>query len=488
MPAKTLMSARALTRQKALLMSEQVDAAAEPASQLLPVFGFDAGPLVFAVLALAAAVVLRSVVVRGLRFAMDRIAARTETPLDDKVGAALEPPLGLLPIALGVFAAGRIIEPTGLAALVTEGLVRSIVCIAFFWALLRLVEPVYFILKDFNRVLTPEMRQWVVKALRILVWLVGGATLLELWGVRVLPIIAGLGLVGVAVALGAQDLFKNLISGVLVLTERRFRVGDWVRIEGVVEGTVEEINFRSTKVRRFDKAPVYVPNTAFADGAVVNFGEMTHRRISWTIGLEYRATHAQLSAIREKVEAYISADARYLSPPDASRFVRLSAFSDSSVDLMIYCFTKTRDWGDWLEIKEELLLEIKKIVEGEGAGFAFPSRSLYVETGDDAAFKPAPPPPAGAAEATPRKSSRGRKPAQTAAFEDPAPAKPIAKAAAAATSSTKSASRQTSSAAKAERGARSRGKATAVKAAGAAPGKQAAKAATSLKADDASPS
>ena len=112
-------------------------------------------------------------------------------------------------------------------------------------------------------------------------------------------------LIGVAVALGAQDLFKNLISGFLIIAEKRFNIGDWIKVEGVVEGTVEAIGFRSTFVRRFDKAPVYIPNAKLSDNSLINFSSMSHRRIYWRIGVQYRTTIEMLREIRDNIENYI---------------------------------------------------------------------------------------------------------------------------------------------------------------------------------------
>ena len=132
--------------------------------------------------------------------------------------------------------------------------------------------------------------------------IVGLAAVLEVWGIKIGPIIAGLGLFGVAVALGAQDLFKNLISGILVLVERRFKVGDWIEVENLIEGTVENIGFRSTVVRKFDKSLATIPNFQFAENAVVNVSKTTNRRINWLIGLEYRTTKEQLQIIESALE------------------------------------------------------------------------------------------------------------------------------------------------------------------------------------------
>ena len=154
-------------------------------------------------------------------------------------------------------------------------------------------------------------------------------------------------------------------------------VRDWIFVDGVVEGVVENIGFRSTLVRRFEKAPVYIPNAKLADNAVVNFSGMTHRRIKWLIGLEYNTSTDQLRLIRNKIEEHISSDSNFASPKEASTFIRIDSFNESSIDLLLYCFTRTTDWGGWLEIKEDLALTVKDIVESSGAGFAFPSRSIY---------------------------------------------------------------------------------------------------------------
>jgi MscS family membrane protein len=236
------------------------------------------------------------------------------------------------------------------------------------------------------------MVEWLLKSIRVAFLFIGAGTILEIWGIKILPLLAGLGLFGVAVALGAQDLFKNLISGLLIIAERRFSPGDWIAVEGVVEGTVETIGFRSTLVRRFDKAPVFVPNANLSDNVVTNFSAMTHRRIYWTIGVLYSTRVEQLRRIRDGIERYILDSDDFAHPPEVPAFVRIDRFGDSSIDIMVYCFTRTTVWGEWLEIKEDLACRIKEIVEEAGSGFALPSRSLYLESIPAGAPEPFVPP------------------------------------------------------------------------------------------------
>ena len=212
-----------------------------------------------------------------------------------------------------------------------------------------------------------------------LIIILGLAAVLELWGIKIGPIIAGLGLFGVAVALGAQDLFKNLISGILVLVERRFQVGDWIYVEDVIEGTVESIGFRSTVVRRFDKSLATIPNFQFAEKAVINNSQITNRRINWIIGLEYRTTSKQLMDIKRDIEGYIEKSEHFSKSENTILSVKIDQFAASSIDIKLICFTKTAKYLEWMKVKDILAIEIKSIVEKNKASFAFPSTSIYVE-------------------------------------------------------------------------------------------------------------
>jgi MscS family membrane protein len=324
--------------------------------------------------------VLRGLFARIVLVTVRQWAKNTDTNFDDMVIEAVSPSLKLLVVTVGVFVAGQYLALEGIGGVIVDNLVRSMVAVAFFWALYNITKPLTLVFKRLEAVLTREMVDWLITATRIGVVLLGLATILQIWGIQVAPLIAGLGLFGVAVALGAQDLFKNLLAGLSILVEKRFGVGDWVKVDGVVEGTVEQIGFRSTRIRRFDKAPVFVPNTEFADSAVTNFSAMTHRRIYWKIGIEYSATKDQLQQVRNGIEAYVLGNEDFAKPPEVPLFVRIDAFNDSSIDIMLYCFTRTTVWGEWLEIKEQLALAIKGIVEGTGTGFAFPSTSIYLES------------------------------------------------------------------------------------------------------------
>ena len=311
---------------------------------------------------------------------LKKIAKKTTNKLDDTFVQAMEGPARFFPIVIGFFIASYYLEFSPESQSFIDNVNKSLITILIFWLIHQFIQPVTYLLGGLEKILTKELIGWIVKALKILIFILGAAAVLELWGIKIGPIIAGLGLVGVAVALGAQDLFKNLISGIMILMERRFTIGDVILVSGEVEGVVEQIGFRSTLVRRFDSTPVMVPNFKFAEQSVTNYTKRHHRRIRWLIGLEYRTTTDQLKKIRDEINEIIVNNNNFAKNEHTSYFVRIDSFSDSSIDMLVQAFTQTNDWGEYLQIKEELAVKIIEIVEKNEAGFAFPSQSIYVES------------------------------------------------------------------------------------------------------------
>lgn len=347
-------------------------------------FGINLSTIGVTLLILIISYLIRDLFARFIITRLKKITKRTKNKVDDAIIDALDGPLHFLPIIFGIFASVKYLSLEGSTGEVLDLIVRSLIIVNIFWALNVILTPVSLIINTSQKLFNKELFDWIFKALGIVVIAVGAATILELWGIKVAPIIASFGLIGVAVALGAQDLFKNLIASITIMSEKRLANGDWIKIDGIVEGTVENIGFRSTKIRRFDKAPVFVPNSSLADEALTNFSQMTNRRIYWKIGLVYSSTTEQLGEVRQKIEDYIVNNADFVNPPQCSLFVRIDSFSESSIDLMIYCFTHTTDWGEWLKIKEKFAYEIKDIVANTGTDFAFPSHTIYIEASDTA--------------------------------------------------------------------------------------------------------
>ncbi len=321
--------------------------------------------------------IFRGIISKVIIKRLESIAKRTTNKLDDSFVQAMKGPARFLPIVVGFFIASYYMSFSEDNRAIVDTINRTLITIFIFWVIHQIIEPISYILSGLDKVLTRELIGWIIKSLKILIFILGLAAVLELWGIKIGPIIAGLGLFGVAVALGAQDLFKNLISGILVLVEKRFKIGDWILVEGIIEGIVEKIGFRSTVIRKFNKSLAIIPNFQFAENAVVNVSQTKNWLISWIITLQYDTTVDQLKKIRNEIEEYINKSEDYNTSLGVA--ARVDKFSDSSIDMFVRCFTKTDSWEEWLSVKERLAIEIKQIVEKNNASFAFPSQSIYIE-------------------------------------------------------------------------------------------------------------
>jgi MscS family membrane protein len=211
---------------------------------------------------------------------------------------------------------------------------------------------------------------------KIAIIVIFGIMLLKAWGYNPSTLIASLGILGMAAALAAQDTTKNIFGAMMIFMDKPFKIGDWIKTSHV-EGTIEEIGMRSTKVKTFEDAIVSVPNGLMANEAIINWTKREKRRIKMTLGLTYSTTSEQMTQILSQIRTLLKED------PDVHQqtiFVNFLDFNDSSLGILCYFFTKTVDWGEYMNIRERINLEFMKIVEQNGASFAFPSRSIYIES------------------------------------------------------------------------------------------------------------
>lgn len=213
------------------------------------------------------------------------------------------------------------------------------------------------------------------KFVKIIIGIIAIIFFLDLWGYNVNGLVASLGLVGMAVALAAQDTTKNIFGALMIFADTPFKVGDWIQTPHA-EGTIEEIGMRSTKVRTFEDALVSVPNGVVANASITNYSAMSKRRIKFYLGLTYSTTPAQMKNILKEMRELLQHD------PDIDQttiFVNFTDYNSSSLDIFCYFFTKSTVWGEYLSVREKINLEFMQIVHNNGASFAFPSQSVYIE-------------------------------------------------------------------------------------------------------------
>ena len=216
----------------------------------------------------------------------------------------------------------------------------------------------------------------VAKLLRLSVMITAGLVMLQTLGYSISGVLAFGGLGGVVVGFAAKDLLANFFGGLMIYLDRPFAVGDWVRSpDRNIEGVVEHIGWRQTCIRTFDKRPLYIPNSVFANIAVENPQRMTHRRIYETIGIRY-CDADKMSKITDDVRAMLIAHPEIDNTQ--TLMVNFNSFAPSSLDFFIYTFTKTTVWTEFHEIKHDVLLKINDIIASHKAEVAFPTSTVHV--------------------------------------------------------------------------------------------------------------
>ncbi len=219
----------------------------------------------------------------------------------------------------------------------------------------------------------------ISKLLRAVVIITALLIVMQSLGYSISGVLAFGGVGGIAVGFAAKDLLANFFGGFIVHLDRPFAVGDWVRSpDRNIEGTVEHIGWRLTTIRTFDKRPLYVPNAVFTTISVENPSRMTNRRISETIGIRYADVSQMVpitADIQKMLENHEDID------QNQTLFVNFLAFNASSLDIMVYTFTKTTDWISFQQVKQDVLLKISEIIESYNAEVAFPTRTLHLPDG-----------------------------------------------------------------------------------------------------------
>ena len=342
-------------------------------------YGVNLSDMNISLVILLAAFLLRGFIIATVLNAIGRLAAKTESKVDDEILSALKKPLGLVPVTIALYLITLILPISGAVGDSATNIVKAFVIFTIFSALANSIKPIFEALST-NSWLTASMQMWLERASRAIVWIVGLGVILDIFGIQIGPLVAGLGLFSVAVALGAQDFFKNLIAGILIIGENRFQPGDRIQVPGKLHGMVDTIGFRSTVVRQFDTSPMIIPNKDLSDVMVINHAGIDNRRLDWKINLIYSTTVEQLEAIRTEIKQYIIQSDDFVSDNALDPVVRVIELGSSSIDVMIVCYSEPCSFAEYCNIKESLIFSIMKIVEKNNSEFAFPSTSLYVES------------------------------------------------------------------------------------------------------------
>jgi len=310
---------------------------------------------------------------------------KTRTYWDDALIKAMQRPLTFLIWIIGLaFAADIVQQETHAFIFSAIDPIRDVgVIVTFVWFLVRFIGQVEKNIIRKKREQKIEFDQTtadaIAKLLRISVIITAFLVLLQTLGYSISGVLAFGGIGGIAIGFAAKDLLANFFGGLMIYMDRPFNVGDWIRSpDREIEGTVENIGWRLTRIRTFDKRPLYVPNAVFTNISVENPSRMTNRRIKETIGIRYDDA-SKMKDIITDVKAMLKEHEEI--DTGKTLIVNLNEFAPSSLDFFIYTFTKTTDWIRFHEIKQDVMLKILDIIEAHGAECAFPTSTIHIPDG-----------------------------------------------------------------------------------------------------------
>jgi MscS family membrane protein len=333
--------------------------------------------IIFALI-LVGAILLRRFVTTIFFNQLKKLAAKTETTLDDKLFPALEGPVATFVMVTGIFASLKVLK-------LSETADRSIgygstvaFSLVMFWGLLRAFDAVLDHAHEIAKAKqmgVAAFMPWIKKTLVAVFVVIGVLLTVQSLGYNVSTILSGLGIGGLAFALAAQDTIANLFGSIVVAIDQPFKVGETVKI-GANTGTVEDIGLRSTKIRLIDRSLVILPNKMVSSEAITNLSRFTQRRVEQVIGLTYDTTPDQMTAIVEDVKQVILKET-VVDPTSVMVFFR--DFSASSLDLWIVYATKAPDFQEGMGLKQRVNLAIMRAVAARGLSFAFPTSVMHLD-------------------------------------------------------------------------------------------------------------
>lgn len=262
-----------------------------------------------------------------------------------------------------------------------DGIAKIVIIAVFSWFLIRLTNIIsQKIIKskeekgeDVDRTTVDALAKLIKLVISILTILI----ILQNLGISVGGVLAAGGVGGLVIGLAAKDLLANFFGGLTIYLDKPFKVGDWIRCEErSVEGTVEYIGWRHTRLRAFNKNPIYIPNAAFTTVVVENPSRMTHRRIKETVGLRY-CDISKMEIITKEVREML--DSHDDVCDNFNSMAYFETFGPSSIDFVVYTLITNTEWHHFKKVKHEIMLKIAEIIEKHGAEIAFPTRTVYLE-------------------------------------------------------------------------------------------------------------
>ena len=314
------------------------------------------------------------------------ISKKTATDFDDIILKSIQKPLTYLIILVSLILISEALNSIFqiFEFFDTSKVIYLLIVILVSWTLLRILNGYYSnksFLKNLKEsddpMVVEQTYEITIRIFKIIVIIITALTLMQEFGLSISGLLAFGGVGGLVIGLAAKDLLSNFFGGLMIFLDRPFKVGEFIKSpDRNIEGIVESIGWRLTVVRTFSKNVLYIPNSAFANIVVENATRMTNRRINQIIGLRYDDLD-KIPKIVDDVRIYLEShnDIDQSNKPT----VYFQSFSASSCDFFIRAFTNTKDWREFLKIKEQVLYKVSEIINNHNAAIAFPTMTIEMD-------------------------------------------------------------------------------------------------------------
>ncbi len=334
-----------------------------------------------------ATLLTRRILIKRILVTLKKKAEKTDTTLDDEMVEAVRLPLSVGILVVGIWLALSVLplpkEPLNLYNLIhASG--RIIVLLLAAWFVMRIINASTKVLKakaeDPEHWLDSGLVPLILLSLKTVVAILVFVLVAQNLGYSISGLVASLGIGGIAVALAAKDALANLISSIMLMIDRPFRIGDWIK-SGEFEGVVEDIGFRTTRIRTFEKTVQVVPNDKIANVMTENMDrrkdeDVNMRRVKMTVGVEYKASADEMEKAVEAIKGILqnspNVDQRY-------HLVYFNDFGEFSLNIFVYYFANTTVWAKYLETRQEINLAIMRMLKEMGLSIAFPTQTIHME-------------------------------------------------------------------------------------------------------------
>ncbi len=332
-----------------------------------------------ALLIILLAVLLQKLFFKVIKKIISKIFIKINIKLEDSALQVMGKPVKMLFFIVGLWMASLFLSLPADINVFINRIIRSLFIFLIFWSAYRFMDALLdFLQKRSLRTGSKSdymLFPFIFKGIKVVLAIVGLVLIIQEWNYNITTLLTGLGLGGLALALAAKDTLANLFGSIMIMIDRPFFIGDWI-LTSSAEGVVEEIGFRSTKIRTFSQALVSIPNSTLSNEPITNWSRMGKRRISFRLGLVYKTSADRIREFVKQSREMLESNKAISSEPV---HVYFDEFGKDALEVLFYFYTNTTDWKEYLQIKEQINLQIMDMLKEMEISVAYTSRSIYIE-------------------------------------------------------------------------------------------------------------